>query len=61
MHNDRLFSVYPDLVGTVMEELYRSDGIPKKAMGKVAWDAAREAAPLRVLISDLLKGGGSLI
>jgi electron transfer flavoprotein-quinone oxidoreductase len=61
MHNDRLFSVYPNLVGTVMEELYRSDGLPKKAMGKVAWDAAREAAPLRVLISDLLKGGGSLI
>jgi hypothetical protein len=44
-----------------MEELYRSDGLPKKAMGKVAWDAAREAAPLRILISDLLKGGGSLI
>jgi len=61
MHNDRLFSTYPNLVGRVMEELYRSDGKPKKGMGKVAWDAAREAAPLRVLISDLLKGGASLV
>jgi len=61
MHNDRLFSVYPNLVGAVMEELYRSDGLPKKSMGKVAWDAVRDAAPLRVFILDLLKGGGSII
>ncbi len=61
MRNDRLFSVYPDLVGAIMEELYRSDGKPKKGIGKVAWGAARKAAPLGVLMSDIVKGGGSLI
>ncbi len=61
MHNDRLFSVYPNLVGTIMEEIYRSDGRPKRSMGKVAWDAARGSLPLKHLISDALKGGGSLL
>lgn len=61
MHNDRLFSVYPGLVGAVMEEIYRSDGKPKRSMGRVAWDAARNALPLRHLISDMVKGGGSLL
>jgi electron transfer flavoprotein-quinone oxidoreductase len=61
MHNDRLFSVYPNLVGTIMEQLYRSDGRPKRGMGRVAWDAARNSLPLKHLIADALKGGGSLI
>jgi electron transfer flavoprotein-quinone oxidoreductase len=61
MHNDRLFSVYPDLVGAVMEEIYRSDGKPKRNIGKVVWDAARGSLPLRHLVSDAIKGGGSLL
>ena len=61
MHNDRLFSVYPNLVGAALEEIYRSDGKPKRSMGKVAWDTARERVPLKHLISDVLKGGGSLL
>jgi electron transfer flavoprotein-quinone oxidoreductase len=60
MHNDRLFGAYPALVGRIMEELYRSDGKPKKSMGKVAWDAAKEI-PLSQLITDGLKGGRSLL
>ena len=60
MHNDRLFGAYPRLVGRIMEELYRSDGKPKKGMGKVAWDAAREI-PIGQLLVDAAKGGRSLI
>jgi electron transfer flavoprotein-quinone oxidoreductase len=60
MHNDRLFTVYPRLVGKIMEELYRSDGNPKKGMGKVAWDAAGEI-PLGQLLADAVNGGRSLV
>lgn len=61
MHNDRLFSAYPQVVGAVMEELYRSDGKPKRSMGRVGWNALRESVPLGQLISDALKAGRTLI
>jgi electron transfer flavoprotein-quinone oxidoreductase len=60
MHNDRLFSVYPKLVGTIMEHLYRSDGKPRKKFSRLGWDAAREMVPLKDLVSDLIKGGKAL-
>ncbi len=61
MHNERLFSVYPRLVGTILEQMYRSDGKPRKPMGRVGWDAVREALPVKELLIDLVKGGRSLI
>ena len=60
MHNDRLFSVYPKLIGTIMEQLYRSDGKPRKKFGRLGWDAVKEALPVKQLILDLIKGGKSL-
>ena len=50
MHNDHLFSVYPALIGTILEQLYRSDGKPRKKMGRLGWDAVREALPVKDLI-----------
>jgi electron transfer flavoprotein-quinone oxidoreductase len=61
MHNDRLFSVYPKLIGTILEQLYRSDGKPRKKMGRLGWDAIKEALPMKDLISDMVKGGKSLL
>jgi electron transfer flavoprotein-quinone oxidoreductase len=60
MHNDRLFTAYPNMIGKIMEDLYRSDGIPKKGMGKVAWDGAKQI-PLKELVSDALKAGRSIL
>jgi electron transfer flavoprotein-quinone oxidoreductase len=60
MHNDRLFSVYPKLIGTIMEQLYKSDGKPRKKFGRLGWDAVKETVPLKHVISDLIKGGKSL-
>ncbi len=60
MHNDRLFTVYPKIVGSIMEELYRSDGSPKKSMARTGWDEMRKV-PLKDLIADLVKGGASLL
>jgi electron transfer flavoprotein-quinone oxidoreductase len=60
MHMDRLFSVYPKLITTIMEQLYRSDGKPKKGFGRIGFDAARESLTLGQAISDLIKGGRAL-
>jgi electron transfer flavoprotein-quinone oxidoreductase len=60
MHNDRLFSVYPKLIGTIMEQLYKSDGKPRKKFGRLGWDAVKETVPLKHVITDLIKGGKSL-
>ncbi len=61
LHNDRLFTIYPQVVGSIMEQLFRFDGTPKRKMGRVGWEAVREAVPAKDLISDLLKIGKSLI
>jgi electron transfer flavoprotein-quinone oxidoreductase len=61
MHTERLFSAYPQLVNSIMEELYRSDGKPKRKIGKIGWDAIKGTVSKRHLIADLLKGGRSLI
>lgn len=61
MHNERLFSVYPDLIGTIMEQIYRSDGKPRKKMGRISWEVAKTVLPMRQLVSDLVKGGRSLL
>ena len=61
MHTDRLFSVYPQVVGTALEEIYRSDGTPKRKIGRIGRDALKGAVTVRELIADLVKGGRSLL
>jgi len=60
MHNDRLFSAYPQMVGTIMEEIFKSDGKPRKSLGRICREAAR-VLPIGQLIADAFKGGRSLI
>jgi electron transfer flavoprotein-quinone oxidoreductase len=57
MREDRLFSAYPRVVGAFMEGLYRSDGVPKKKIGRLARAALKNEMTARQLIADLLKGG----
>ena len=61
MRNDRLFSVYPRLVSAVMERIFQAEGKPRKNIGRIGWEAAKDALPLSNLIIDLLKGGRSLL
>ncbi len=61
MHVDRLFSVYPDLVANIMEQVFRSDGKPRKKIGRIAWETLKGSVPKRQFISDVLQGGRSLI
>ena len=61
MRNDRLFSVYPKLVSTIMERIFQSDGKPRKNIGRIGWEAAKDSLPLSDLMIDLLKGGRSIL
>jgi hypothetical protein len=61
MHNDHLFSTYPKLVSTIMERIFQSDGKPRKNIGRIGWEAAKNALPLTDLLIDLLKGGRSIL
>ncbi len=61
MRNDRLFSVYPKLVSAVMERIFQADGKPRKSIGRIGWEAAKDTLPLGDLLIDLLKGGRSLL
>jgi electron transfer flavoprotein-quinone oxidoreductase len=61
MRNDRLFSVYPKLVSTMMERIFQADGNPRKGIGRIGWEVAKDALPLSDLIIDLLKGGRSFL
>ena len=61
MRNDRLFSVYPKVVGMIMERIFESKGKPRQKIGRIGWDAARNAIPVTDLIADLWKGSRSLL
>jgi electron transfer flavoprotein-quinone oxidoreductase len=57
MHEDRLFTVYPRVVAALMEDLYRSDGTPKRKIGRLGRRAVKDEVSLRRLIADLYRGG----
>ena len=61
MRNDRLFSVYPSVVGTIMERIFQADGNARKRIGRIGWEAAKDAVPLADLLLDLWKGGRSIL
>jgi electron transfer flavoprotein-quinone oxidoreductase len=61
MQTDRLFSTYPKLIGRILEQVFQSDGNPRKKIGRIGWEAAKECVNAGDLITDLIKGGRSLL
>lgn len=61
MHEDRLFSVYPTIVGKILENVYRSDGQPRKKPGRIGWETIKTEVGTKDLIRDLIKGGKSFL
>jgi electron transfer flavoprotein-quinone oxidoreductase len=61
LHRDEVFSVYPKIVGELMESIYRSDGRPKRKLGRLGRDVLRGAVPLRQLLSDGIAAGRSFL
>lgn len=61
LRRDRLFSDYPEVVGTILEGLYASDGRPKRRIGALAREALRGRIPLRRVAADLISIGRSYL
>jgi electron transfer flavoprotein-quinone oxidoreductase len=57
LHHDRLFSLYPQVVGALMEDLYRSDGTPKERILRLARRATKGRVPIRQMLADLWGAG----
>jgi electron transfer flavoprotein-quinone oxidoreductase len=57
MHRDRLFTEYPEVVGALMEGLYRSDGSPKGRVARLGLGALRGRVALRRLLADAVSAG----
>jgi electron transfer flavoprotein-quinone oxidoreductase len=52
LHNDRIYNEYPEMVCSLMEQIYRIDGAPKENISKLFLKAAREKVGLGNLLSD---------
>lgn len=60
LHNDRIYSQYPDLVCSLMDKIYRINGTPKETMTKMLLDAAKEKIGLKNLAADVFTGWRAL-
>ncbi len=60
MHNERLFGTYPRVMGAVLESLYRSDGKPKRKLGRLIRDELAGEVRTRDFLRDIYEMGGGL-
>lgn len=60
LHNDRIYTKYPELVCSIMDEIYRIDGTPKDSMTKLLLRKVKEKIGLKNALSDIYKGWRSL-
>ncbi len=60
LHNDRIYSQYPDMVCSLMDEIYRIDGTPKDTMTKLLLRTAKEKVGLKNLVADAYSGWRAL-
>jgi len=60
LHNDRIYSQYPELVCSLMDEIYRIDGSPKETMTKMLMRQAKEKIGLKNLLADVYSGWRAL-
>ncbi len=60
VNNERLQNVYPALFCQMAENLFRSNGTPRRKLGRVMLDTMRGKVPLRTLLRDGWQAGRAL-
>ncbi len=60
VNNERLQNVYPALFCQTAENLFRSNGTPRRKLGRVMLDTIRGNVPLRTLLRDGWQAGRAL-
>lgn len=61
LHRDQLFTVYPQVVACLMEDIFRSDGRPKHKIGALVRRAVKGRVTWRRLLADALEGGRAFL
>jgi len=61
VNNERLQNVYPDLLCDTLENIYRSNGKPRRKIARVAFDTLRGKVPLLTLLRDGWQAGRALL
>jgi electron transfer flavoprotein-quinone oxidoreductase len=61
VNNERLQNVYPDLFCDTMENIYRSNGRPRRKIGRVAIDTLLGKVSLLTLLRDSWQAGRALL
>ncbi len=61
MNNERLQNVYPELLCEATEQVFRSDGRPRRKIGRTVLHALRGKIPLHLLLRDGWEAGRSLL
>src|SRR6266568_462119 len=61
INNERLQNVYPELLCETMENIFRSDGKPRRKIGRVALDTMRGKVPLLTLLRDGWQAGRAFL
>ncbi len=61
VNNERLQNVYPDLLCDTLENIYCSNGKPRRKIGRVAIDTLRGKVPLLTLLRDGWQAGRALL
>ena len=52
LNNDRLLHVYPELLCQAAENVFRSDGKPRRKLGRTIYGAMRSKVPLCTMLRD---------
>ncbi|MBE0577192.1 MAG: FAD-dependent oxidoreductase [Desulfuromonadales bacterium] len=60
LHNDRIYSQYPELVCSMMDEIYRIDGKPKDTMTRMLLSKVKKTVGLKNLMADVYSGWRAL-
>jgi electron transfer flavoprotein-quinone oxidoreductase len=60
LHNDRIYSQYPELVTGIMDEIYRIDGQPKQTMTKMILGKVKQTVGVKNMLADVYSGWRAL-
>src|SRR6266571_308559 len=60
VNNERLQNVYPELICQTAENVFRSNGTPRRKIGRIFFDTMRGKVPLRTLLRDGWQAGRAL-
>jgi electron transfer flavoprotein-quinone oxidoreductase len=60
VNNERLQNLYPDLLCETMEQVFRSNGKPRRKIGRTVFDTLRGKVPLLTLLRDGWQAGRAL-